>query len=769
MKPGLTKVRQRLRRKLFLAYSIPVSLILILSNIFIISLAKKTIQRQMETEMLHSVELVKGLIESSLDISIRNHLKGIAEKNKEIALHLVSLSERGGISEQEAKKTAEELFQSQTVGKTGYIFVWDISEAPRNIILAVHPQLKGENVAHIDFVKEGVKIKNGYLHYFWKNPDEFYPLEKSMYLAYVPQWDWVIAVSSYKSEFINLISIEDFKKQIAEVKFGKSGHYYVMDTQGNMIYHPFLEGNYLHLKDPSGKPFILEMCQKQSGSITYSTADKTGDIREKYSVYTYLSTYDWILASSSFLDEYNQPLNFLSGMMISLSITMFCLILIISLISGRLILKPLTALTEAFQKGALGDYSIQMDITSRDEIGELSRCFNIFMATLRQNREELIYARQYLGNILDSLPSMLISVNRQGYITQWNLTAEKTTGIPPNKALGVNVFILLPALEKYREQFLDTGAQTGKENFRETLIFNGEKRHFSISVFHQIKTESGLIVIRLDDITELITKDEQLLRAQKMETVGNLAGGLAHDFNNVLGGIIGTITLIRHILENGTDVSEITGYLDIIASSAARTTEMIEQLLSLSRRIEPALSVINLNDLLKGLLPICSATFDKRVRIVTNYYKENAFVLGSGAQLEQVFINLLINSHDAATIMRPSDQAPGGIISVSVGYVVPDQRFKTAHPETEEGKEYWAVVFADTGVGISQENLKKIFDPFFTTKEKGSGLGLSMAYNILKQHKGFMSIVSEPNKGSTFTVYIPSVKPEKNPKALPLP
>jgi CheY-like chemotaxis protein len=246
-----------------------------------------------------------------------------------------------------------------------------------------------------------------------------------------------------------------------------------------------------------------------------------------------------------------------------------------------------------------------------------------------------------------------------------------------------------------------------------------------------------------------------------METVGNLAGGLAHDFNNVLGGIIGTISLYKYKISKNKEITgeEAEKYFNTIEDSANRASDMVQHLLSLTRKQEIAFTPTNLNEAVKHTVRICKNTFDKSIEIETIYYEGRAMVNADPTLVEQALLNLCINASHAMTMMRGEDEKHGGKLNISVKKVSVDKFFHRLHDEAEE-PEYWDVSVSDTGVGMDQKNLTKIFDPFFTTKKagSGSGLGLAMVYNIIKQHKGFIDVYSQEGVGTTFHAFIPVLK-----------
>jgi len=229
------------------------------------------------------------------------------------------------------------------------------------------------------------------------------------------------------------------------------------------------------------------------------------------------------------------------------------------------------------------------------------------------------------------------------------------------------------------------------------------------------------------DISEQKKDREQLIRAQKMETVGTLAGGLAHDFNNVLGGIMGTISILNFKLDKNKNIETeaLRKYLGTIERSGQRAAHMVEQLLAFTRKHEIVFEAVNLNSTLEHILKICENTFDKSIRFNVKNFPQNVTVKGDASQLEQVFLNLCMNASHAMTIMRKEGEKPGGTLTIEIISIIADRDKHLSSINIEgENHNYWVVSISDTGVGMSFDVKERIFEPFFTTKGKGAGTGL---------------------------------------------
>jgi signal transduction histidine kinase len=195
--------------------------------------------------------------------------------------------------------------------------------------------------------------------------------------------------------------------------------------------------------------------------------------------------------------------------------------------------------------------------------------------------------------------------------------------------------------------------------------------------------------------------------------------------------------------------------MEIIEDSARRGTDIVEQLMSISRKKEQSFAKVDLVKVVKDVLKVCEAMFPKTVEIVSDVKEETATVDASVTQLEQALLNLCINASHAMTIMRGEGEEQGGVMRVSLEKIYVGPNMCEFIPDAVPGF-YWILSVSDTGIGMTKEIIAKIFDPFFSTKEKrGTGLGLSMVYNIVREYKGFIDVFSEPGAGSVFFVFLP--------------
>lgn len=251
------------------------------------------------------------------------------------------------------------------------------------------------------------------------------------------------------------------------------------------------------------------------------------------------------------------------------------------------------------------------------------------------------------------------------------------------------------------------------------------------------------------DITEKKQLEAQFLRAQRLESLGTLASGIAHDLNNILTPILAVVQLLPLKLHNLNDNTQ--QLLKTLETSAQRGADLIKQILSFARGVEGKRITLQIHHLLFEIEQIIQQTLPKRIEIQSNISSHLWTIHGDTTQLHQVFMNLCVNARDA----MPN----GGTLQINAQNFMVDEQYAKMHIDAKVGP-YVMVTVADTGMGIPQEILHRIFDPFFTTKEigKGTGLGLSAVLGIVKSHGGFIDVQSEVNKGSLFKVYLPAIE-----------
>lgn len=362
---------------------------------------------------------------------------------------------------------------------------------------------------------------------------------------------------------------------------------------------------------------------------------------------------------------------------------------------------------------------------------------------LFQNANDVIYAHDLEGNV-----------------TALNKAGERLFGYSQAEALTRNIAdVLSPEqMTRARELIQRVVSQGGLSSFQlEAVARDGRRLQLEISSWLVAQDGQPFAVQGIArDVTEKNKLEAQFLRSQRLENIGRLAGGIAHDLNNVLSPILMAVPVLRDEVKNEYSRS----LLDSVESSAHRGANIIKQILTFSRGIEGQKTALQPRYLLKEIAKIIQETFPKDIQLRTKWTQDLWLVSGDATQLHQVLLNLCINARDA--------MPEGGTLALAAENIVLEGSPRTMMPGAQPGN-YVLLTVSDTGEGIAPENIDKIFDPFFTTKPvgKGTGLGLSTVLGIVKSHGGCLDIQSKPGAGTVFKVCLPAVQSPALPPAEP--
>ncbi len=470
------------------------------------------------------------------------------------------------------------------------------------------------------------------------------------------------------------------------------------------------------------------------------------------------------------------------GLIVSIFLVM---IILLNFMLSKTVITPIKFLRDAMDHLRKEKTWKQIDALTNDEIGELSETFNQMSLELarshseiekqnrklKKNEQEINNIRIYLKNIIDSMPSILAGVDRNGRITRWNKGAEEITGISEKDAQGMlfaDIFSWHGFQRMDIEKSIKTKTVQTKTKF--PVISGDQTKFFDMTIYPLLGSGLEGAVIRIDDVTEHVRLEEVMIQSEKMLSVGGLAAGMAHEINNPLAGILQNTDVIKNRLkedmpanhkaakEAGTDMIAIRKFMESrgifkmlgnIKYAGIRAADIVKNMLDFARKSEGKFSYHEIDKLLDETIKLACADynlkkhFDFRNIIIKRKYEKNLpQVFCDKGKIQQVFFNILQNGAHAMGGQKKSTDSysPQFILMVK-------QKNKSIVIEIE-----------DNGPGMGEKISKRIFEPFFTTKPVGvgTGLGMSISYFIITHtHQGSIEVESSPGNGTKFIITLP--------------
>lgn len=428
----------------------------------------------------------------------------------------------------------------------------------------------------------------------------------------------------------------------------------------------------------------------------------------------------------------------------------------------RVISNPIIELAQATETiTRINDYSLRMDYDNRDEIGTLYDGFNNMLEQIQVRELGREKAEEHLRRfavIVSSSSDMMALLDKgytylaanEAYTEAFGKTSEELIGQTVASVFGEEFFnsVIKPAADNCL-----AGEEVHYEGWFEFPVT--DRRYMDISYYPFINANNEVegFVVNGRNITDRKNLEQQLLQAQKMESIGRLAGGVAHDFNNLLTAIIGNADLARTKL---TKADEAYKHINPILEAADRAANLTRQLLIFSRQEKVEPKVIDLTRVIVDFQKVLQRVLPENIEVKFIHEELTDSIKADMGQMEQVIMNLAVNGRDA--------MPKGGKLVIETRNIEFSDIHVTENVIVPPGK-YVMLSVSDTGAGMDSETISHIFEPFYTTKEKGSGtgLGLSTVYGIIEQSGGYISVYSEVGIGTAFKIYLPAVTEQAEP------
>ena len=544
------------------------------------------------------------------------------------------------------------------------------------------------------------------------------------------------------------ISLDYVRKVAESLTAGRTGYGFILAHDGTFISHPNRTFVMTRRISDLGQASVTELGRAMlaggSGTFRYRF-----DGVEKIAFYQPVPLTGWSVATTLPVSELFEPATRLLKYMIFSTLLGAGGIALLIVLAAQHLTRPLGDLARNAELIGAGHLELRdLGIRSRDELGTLAAAFDAMAGQLKQTLETLGSSERRYRTLVDNLN---IGICRIGPGPGGGFLQANPAMVKLFRYASLEAFLAVEPQALFQDpgQFGQLFRQLEQRgSVRDLEVAMGRKDGTALwcQVIATAQRDAGGRLEWVDgvfeDVSERRRLEEQLRQAQKMEAVGTLAGGVAHDFNNILTAIIGYASLSR---EAGAGDARLESFLDNILAASGKASRLTQSLLAFSRKQVMTLRPVDLNEIIRKMEKLLLMVVGEDIEFRASLAAGDLPIVADGGQIEQVLVNLAINARDA--------MPEGGTLSIATARV--DLQGAEALLPLASGQ-YALVTVADSGHGMDEPTRQRIFEPFFTTKAvgKGTGLGLSIVSGIVKQHGGEIIVYSEPGAGTTFRIYL---------------
>jgi PAS domain S-box-containing protein len=548
---------------------------------------------------------------------------------------------------------------------------------------------------------------------------------------------------------VGYLDLSFLSTRLTQFEVGENGYVILMDKNGVVLAHP--NKNLVYRR--TNISFLVPVEQALIGRVGFFPY--TFDGIKKFGTTAIIPETGWILMVTQPVVETMSTKIRVQRVFWSVAAGIGVLIFWVALLFARRVSRALNRLVAGTKKIAAGEYEAKLPEQPYQELASLAESM-AFMARAVQEREaRVVKNEEKLTTTLQSIGEGVVSLDTAGRVDHINREAEKMIGVSRDKAKG------MPAADFFRVRdengsLVDCDWANARMpgSMEETYYLEGARhshRPVMISgapIVDASGAHQGAVWV-FRDVSERHRIEEQLRHSQKMETVGRLAGGVAHDFNNMVAGIISATEALSMKIRERPDLFK---YVLIIAEAADRAADLTRKLLDFSRKGKAMSTPVDVHQSIQLVLDILKRSVGPAVRIETRLEADVSTMVGDPTQLQNALLNLAINAKDA--------MPAGGVLTISTVNVEMDEKACTSAQVSLKPGMYIRINVCDTGEGMEPEVEAKIFEPFFSTKPQGqgTGLGLPAVYGMTREHGGAVTVYSRPGQGSCFSLYLPATR-----------